>query len=237
MKVAAVIPARYASSRFPGKALVEICGKPMLQHVYEQTAACKGIDLVLIATDDERILSAARAFGARAVMTSPACTSGTDRVAEAAKAIQAEAFINIQGDQVRLDRDALFSMADELKRGCPMITLATPARPEDGEDPHCVKIVVDARGYALYFSRTPIPYAQSKGHYAMLKHVGIYGFSRETLFAFASMPPSPLELTESLEQLRALENGIPIKVIISHATFFDINTPQDREKFLRQWPQ
>lgn len=236
MQIVAVIPARYASSRFPGKPLTDIGGKPMLQLVYEQAALCPGVDKVIIATDDERIRAAAAAFGAQAVMTSAACNSGTDRVAEAVRETPADAVINIQGDQVILDTAALGAMIEALRQGCPMVTLAAPAQAEDAADPNCVKIVMDRRGYALYFSRAPIPYARATGHAPLLKHVGIYGFNRETLFEFTSLPQSPLELSESLEQLRALENGIPIKVVISQGNFFEINTPEDRERLLKQWP-
>lgn len=237
MQVVAVIPARYASSRFPGKPLSDIGGKPMLQVVYEQACACPGIDRVVIATDDERIRDAAAGFGASAVMTSTACRSGTDRVAEAVRDLPAEAVINIQGDQVVLDTTVLAAMIEALRQGCPMVTVAAPALPEDAADPNSVKVVTDRRGYALYFSRAAIPYPRSEGHFNLLKHVGLYGFNRETLFAFTSMPQSPLELTESLEQLRALENGIPIKVVLSAGTFYEINTPEDRERLLKQCPR
>jgi len=236
MRTVAVIPARYASTRYPGKPLVDIRGKTMLQMVYEEAAACEGIDEVIIATDDERILAAAKAFGARAVMTSEACRSGTDRVAEAVREVDADAVINIQGDQVIMDRQAIGAMIAALESGCPMVTVAAPASPEDARDPNTVKVVMAVSGDALYFSRCPIPFARSSGHYGMLKHVGLYGFSRETLLKFTRLAQTPLEMTESLEQLRALENGIPIRVVLSEGNFFEINTPEDRERLIRQWP-
>ena len=197
--------------------------------------ACPEIDSVLVATDDMRIRNAVEAFGGQVAMTSPECTSGTDRVAQAASGLDAELIVNIQGDQVILDLDAVSRLVIELKAGAGMATIATDALPEDRDDPNCVKVVLDLKGYALYFSRASIPYACNQGQAEMFKHVGVYGFNRETLQRFTTIPPSPLERTESLEQLRALENGIPIKVIIARGKFFEINTPEDREKFLKLW--
>jgi len=196
---------------------------------------CSEIDSVLVATDDTRIRNAVEAFGGQVAMTSPECTSGTDRVAQAASGLDAELIVNIQGDQVILDLDAVSRLVIELKAGAGMATIATDALPEDRDDPNCVKVVLDLKGYALYFSRASIPFACNQGQAEMFKHVGVYGFNRETLQRFTTIPPSPLERTESLEQLRALENGIPIKVIIARGKFFEINTPEDREKFLKLW--
>jgi 3-deoxy-manno-octulosonate cytidylyltransferase (CMP-KDO synthetase) len=207
----------------------------MIRRIYEQVLACSEIDSVLVATDDTRIRNAVEAFGGQVAMTSPECTSGTDRVAQAALGLDAELIVNIQGDQVILDLDAVSRLVIELKAGAGMATIATDALPEDRDDPNCVKVVSDLKGYALYFSRAPIPFACNQGHTEMFKHVGVYGFNRETLQRFTTIPPSPLERTESLEQLRALENGIPIKVIIARGMFFEINTPEDREKFLKLW--
>lgn len=235
MNVVAVIPARYASSRFPGKPLVDIAGKPMIIRIYEQVGMCPEIDEIFIATDDTRIFEAARSFGAQAVMTGAGCRSGTDRVAQAVEGLCAEAVINVQGDQVVLDRSALSMVARELKEGCAMATVAVPAQPGEYEDPNCVKVVCDRRGYALYFSRAGIPYRRSGAGEEVLKHIGIYGFSRETLKRFTALGPTPLETAESLEQLRALENGIPIKVIIASGEYLEINTPEDRERVLKAW--
>lgn len=235
MKAVAVIPARYASTRFPGKPLTDLAGKPMIQRIYEQVAACGEIEQVLVATDDERIRDAVEAFHGRVVMTSPECASGTDRVAQAVMGMDTGIVVNVQGDQVVLDLDALSELVRDLKTGDGMATIAVPALPEDKDDPNSVKVVRDARGYALYFSRSPIPFARNPGHAGMLKHIGIYGFDIGTLQRFTGLPPSPLELTESLEQLRALENGIPIKVIVARGEFFEINTPEDREKVLTLW--
>jgi 3-deoxy-manno-octulosonate cytidylyltransferase (CMP-KDO synthetase) len=235
MKVVAIIPARYESSRFPGKPLVDIAGKPMIQRIYEQVRLCADIDDVLIATDDERIREAAASFGAQAVMTSPECRSGTDRVAQAAAGTDAHAVINVQGDQVILDRVALSEVARELRAGFAMVTVATPACAEEHDDPNCVKVVCDLKGFALYFSRANIPFRRGGLSIETLKHIGIYGFSREALERYTSLEPTPLEAAESLEQLRALENGIPIKVIIASGEYLEINTPQDRDRVLRAW--
>ena len=235
MRIIAVIPARHASSRFPGKLLSDIYGKSILQLVYEQAVVYPDIDQVIIATDDERIMDTANAFGAVAVKTSSTCRSGTDRVAEAVVGIDADVIINIQGDQVIIDERAIKLMIDALRSGCTMVTIATPFTHEDARDANTVKVAVNVQGYALYFSRSLIPFPHSKGHTTLLRHVGLYGFRRETLFQFNSLPQTPLELTESLEQLRALENGIPVKVVISDGKFFEINTPEDRERLLQQW--
>jgi 3-deoxy-manno-octulosonate cytidylyltransferase (CMP-KDO synthetase) len=235
MSVVAVIPARYASSRFPGKPLVGIAGKPMIQRIYEQIITCYDIDRVLIATDDERISEAVKAFGGNVVMTSPDCPSGTDRVAQAVSSLDADYIVNVQGDQVVLDLDALSRLINALKEGSSMATIATEILPHEIDDPNTVKVVCALNGNALYFSRSPIPYMRIPGHACMLKHIGIYGFSRQTLLRFTSLKPCPVEQTESLEQLRALENGIPIKVIRSNGQFHEINTPTDLERLLEQW--
>lgn len=235
MKAVAVIPARFASTRFPGKPLADLAGKTMIQRIYEQVAACGDIEQVLVATDDGRIRDAVTAFGGDVVMTSPECASGTDRVAQAVACLDAGIVVNVQGDQVVLDLEALSRLVRDLKNGDGMATIAVPALPEDRDDPNSVKVVCDARGYALYFSRSPIPFPRNAGHSVMLKHIGIYGFDIGTLKRFTSLAPSPLELTESLEQLRALENGISIRVIVAGGKFFEINTPEDRERFLSSW--
>ncbi|MCD6571616.1 MAG: 3-deoxy-manno-octulosonate cytidylyltransferase [Deltaproteobacteria bacterium] len=241
MPVVAVIPARYNSKRFPGKPLIDIAGKPMIRRVYEQALLCKGVDHVVVATDDTRILDAVNAFGGNAVMTNPECNSGTDRVAQAVKSIrpgrkgQAGIVINIQGDQLIFDPDALTDMIHVLSNGCPMATIATKASLKDMENCDVVKVVCNEKGDALYFSRAPIPYLRNPGVYSPLKHIGIYGFDKNTLKRITTLAPSPLEKCESLEQLRALENGIPIKIIVSSGEFFEINTPGDRDAFLSRW--
>jgi 3-deoxy-manno-octulosonate cytidylyltransferase (CMP-KDO synthetase) len=235
MSVLAVIPARYASTRFPGKPLVDVAGKPMIRRIYDQVADCPVIDRVLVATDDERIRQTVEAFGGKVAMTSPECPSGTDRVAQAISGIEAEYIVNVQGDQVVLDVKALAGLVGELKAGAPMATIAAKALPEDREDPNCVKVVCGLDGNALYFSRSGIPFMRNAGHVEMLKHIGIYGFHRATLLRFTALAPSPLERAESLEQLRALENGISIRVIIAQGAFHEINTPGDLEGLIRLW--
>lgn len=235
MKVVAVIPARYESSRFPGKPLTDLKGKTMIRRIFEQVSACPDIDEVLVATDDGRIFEEVRSFAAEVVMTSPECRSGTDRVAQAVRGLSADAVINVQGDQVVLDTIALSEVSRELRQGCPMVTVAAAAKPDDYRDPNCVKVVCDLRGYALYFSRASIPYERSGVGIEPWKHIGIYGFGRKTLERFTSLAPTPLEIAESLEQLRAMENGIPIKVIFASGEFLEINTPQDKERILRTW--
>ncbi|MCU0576283.1 MAG: 3-deoxy-manno-octulosonate cytidylyltransferase [Desulfobacterota bacterium] len=235
MGVVAVIPARYGSSRFPGKPLVDVAGKPMIRRIYEQVKTCPDVDRVLVATDDERIADAVTSFGGRAVMTSPDCPSGTDRVAQAVAGMEADHIVNVQGDQVVLDLDALSRLIRALKAGAAMATVATLLQAAERDDPNCVKVVCALNGDALYFSRSAIPFERHPDHNGMLKHIGIYGFARQTLLRFNALPPSPLELTESLEQLRALENGIPIKVIIAAGEFHEINTPSDLERLLKRW--
>lgn len=235
MKVVAVIPARYASSRFPGKPLTDLKGKTMIRRIFEQVRQCREIDEVIIATDDGRIRDEARTFGAPVVMTSHDCRSGTDRVAQAVQGLSAGGVINVQGDQAVLDPAALSDIAGKLRQGYPMVTVAAKAHPDEYDDPNCVKVVCDLKGYALYFSRAPIPHQRSDAAAGPWKHIGIYGFGRSTLERFTSLAPTPLELAESLEQLRALESGIPIKVIFASGEFLEINTPQDRERVLGTW--
>ncbi len=235
MKVVAVIPARYESSRFPGKPLTDVKGKTMIRRIFEQVSACPDIDEALVATDDGRIFAEVRSFTAEVVMTSPDCRSGTDRVAQAVRGLSADAVINVQGDQVVLDAVALSEVSRELRQGCPMVTVAARAQPDEYRDPNCVKVVCDLRGYALYFSRAAIPYERPGTGIDPWKHIGIYGFGRETLERFTSLAPTPLEIAESLEQLRAVENGIPIKVIFASGEFLEINTPEDKERILRTW--
>ena len=227
----AVIPARWASTRFPGKPLAELAGDPMIAHVVRRASEATTIDHVIVATDDQRIAEAAIAAGAEAVMTGE-CPSGTDRVAAAvANRDEWEIVVNIQGDEPLLSGeniDVLVSglVADEEVR---MSTLCRPLDAERAEDPNSVKVVRDARGRALYFSRSPIPYPRHREMAWKLwrLHLGIYGFRREALDAFVALPPSELEQAEALEQLRALENGIPILVLDAPHPAFGVDTPED----------
>ena len=225
MSTLVVIPARYASTRLPGKPLHLLNGKPMVQWVWEAAAKVEGVE-VLVATEDERIVRAVEGFGGRAVMTSPDCPSGTDRVAQAAKGSSAEHIINLQGDEPTCVPENVARVAQALKRGEGMATLDCALDPALAEDPNTVKVVKDLRGYALYFSRSPIPYPRTPFS-AYRKHLGIYGFRRDVLFKFVALQPTALEKAESLEQLRALENGIPICVEEAAADSVSVDTAQD----------
>ncbi len=237
--VLAVIPARFAAQRFPGKPLAMLWGRPMLQHVWERARAAKGIDELVIATDDDRIASAARAWGATVEMTSPACTSGTDRVAEVAKRRpKAEIVLNLQGDEPELETEAVSRLIEAMQRD-PKIRMGTIAHHEPdarvlaSED--VVKVVVDAEGFALYFSRADLAGA-SKGGPA-LRHAGVYAFRRDLLLEFAAWPPSPLEKAERLEQLRALERGVRIKVVLGSRPFAGVDTPEQMAALAKRGPR
>lgn len=226
--VLGVIPARYGATRFPGKPLAPLWGKPMLQHVWERARAAVGIDELVVATDDDRIADVARRWGAAVEMTSADHASGTDRVAEVARRRpRAEIVLNLQGDEPELDGDAVGRLVAAMKAD-PAIPLATLAHEEQEPGrlaaPDVVKVVVDARGFALYFSRADIALGSHGG--PALRHVGVYGFRRQVLLDFASWPPGTLERAERLEQLRALERGVKIKVITGTRAFAGVDTPE-----------
>jgi 3-deoxy-manno-octulosonate cytidylyltransferase (CMP-KDO synthetase) len=232
-----VIPARYASSRLPGKPLIDMGGKLLLQRVYEGASRSRLAHNVLIATDDERINKAALSFGAEVIMTDPALPSGTDRVFAAIQGNEADLVINLQGDEPFIEApiiDQLFSAMEEEDIG--MATLCCPMKDEsEYGDPNTVKVVLNNRGFALYFSRSPIPYLRTPNSELQTsncayKHIGIYGFTKSFLHQFVTMPRSPLEETESLEQLRVLENGLSIKVLVTSYAGFGIDTPEDLER-------
>ena len=221
-----VIPVRFGASRFPGKPLALILGRPMVQWVYEGARASKRLSRVIIATDDERIAAAARGFGAEAIMTSPECASGTDRAAEVAASSSSDFVINIQGDEPLVRGAMLDGLVLGLEEsGAPMATLI--ARVESLEllnDPHIVKVVADGEGYALYFSRSPLPHGCSDYFY---QHVGIYGYRRDFLLGYKDLPASRLEQAEKLEQLRALESGRRIRLIEIPCPTLSVDTPAD----------
>ncbi len=223
------IPARYASERLPGKPLRSIAGKPMIEHVYRRAEAAPGLDAVVVLTDDERIARAVEGFGGAVEMTPEHCASGTDRIAWAARKWQAEGVVNVQGDEPLIDPDVVGRVARHLRDhpDDPMVTLATPASDEERSNPHAVKVVVDRRGYALYFSRSEIPFRRRGGGSGTLKHLGLYGYRREILLRLAQLEPTPLEITEALEQLRALEHGIRIRVLVTDRTSPGVDTPED----------
>jgi 3-deoxy-manno-octulosonate cytidylyltransferase (CMP-KDO synthetase) len=239
MAVVAIIPVRYGSIRFPGKPLAPIGGKPMIQHVYENTARASGLDRVIVATDDERIFAAAKNFGAEAMMTSSKHESGTDRLAEVAKKIRADWVVNVQGDLPFIRSETIRRTLKPLKqdRKIPMGTARTPIYDRDEwMNPNVVKVVTDRQGFALYFSRAPIPYARDDADEAQpnnllgYRHVGIYVYRREFLLKFARMRQTELERTEKLEQLRALANGYRISVADVDEPSVEVDTPADLEK-------
>jgi 3-deoxy-manno-octulosonate cytidylyltransferase (CMP-KDO synthetase) len=234
-KVLAVIPARLASSRLPGKVLLDRTGKPLIQHVWEGARACPLIDRLIVATDAEPVVRAVEAFGGEAVMTSPDCASGTDRVAEAARHVpDAEIVLNIQGDEPEMTTAPLNALVNGMLADpqADMGTIAVPW-PEDvpESDPGCVKVVTDLRGRALYFSRSPVPYFRDGGG-ERLKHVGLYAYRAEFLQTLAALAPTPLEQAEALEQLRALEHGYSIAVFRCEYQGHEVNTPEDYEAFV-----
>jgi 3-deoxy-manno-octulosonate cytidylyltransferase (CMP-KDO synthetase) len=224
-KAAGVIPARFASTRFPGKPLAPILGKPMIQWVYEAARKAESLDRVIVATDDAGIFERARLFGAEAIMTSPEHVSGTDRVAEVAARLDIAYVVNIQGDEPLLEAGMIDALVDALEKGdAPAASLMTRAGREDVLDRNVVKVVVDARGFALYFSRFPIPFGATGDFF---RHVGIYGYRRDFLLELSRMPPSTLEKSERLEQLRVLENGFKIRMVECNGATLSVDAPED----------
>lgn len=222
------IPARYASSRLPGKPLLEIAGRPMIEHVYRRAQQATSLERVVVLTDDRRIADAVEGFGGQWQMTPEDCRSGTDRIASAAQAWRAKGVVNIQGDEPLIDPKAINAIARHLlDHDDDMVTLAAPAEEDDVADPNVVNVVTDLQGYALYFSRCGIPYRRQGGGATPRKHVGIYGYRLATVRQLAALAPSPLEISESLEQLRALENGIRIRVLQAAAAFPGVDTAED----------
>ncbi|MFW6162802.1 MAG: 3-deoxy-manno-octulosonate cytidylyltransferase [Planctomycetota bacterium] len=243
-RAAVVIPARYASTRLPGKALLRETGKYLVQHTYERASLASRIDEVVVATDDQRVGEAVQSFGGRALMTSPEHRSGTDRVAEAARSLDADILVNVQGDEPEIEPDAIDMVADLLDRhpDADLSTLASPvADPERVRDPHLVKVVLDSAGYALYFSRAPIPASTAYpdfpegDQHVYLGHLGIYAFRRAFLERFASLDRTPLEKHEGLEQLRALEHGYRIVVGICSYQAQGVDTAGDYAAFVARW--
>ena len=234
-KIIGIVPARWGSSRFPGKPLHMICGKPLIQHVWERCQETKRLDSTIIATDDDRIAEAATGFGAEICMTASDHPSGTDRIAEvAASRPDATHVINIQGDEPLISPDLIDQLASRLAQNSKilMITAANQLKElKDREDSNIVKVVLSRTGEALYFSRSPIPFLQlpeGENHppTPYFRHKGIYGFTREFLLQFVRWEPSPLELAERLEQLRALENGASIHVVITDDQSIGVDTPE-----------
>jgi len=246
LAIVAIIPARFGSTRLPGKPLSDIHGKTLIERVHERACLARTVDRVLVATDDERIAAAVRAFGGEAVLTSTRHASGTDRLAEAVGSTPAEIVVNVQGDEPLLDPAGIDAAVQALVSGgaVEISTLSLPlVSVEEMLSPSVVKVVTDAAGDALYFSRAPIPHVRLEGTDAQAaaaaavdrgvarKHVGLYAYRREALLRFASLPPSPLEEAEGLEQLRALAHGLRIRVVpIEGEGGVAVDTPEDLER-------
>ena len=254
MTTIAVIPARYASTRFPGKPLANKTGKYLIQHVYERVSECRRVDRVIVATDDERIVEAVKSFGGEACMTRADHATGTDRVGEVISALNLaddDLVLNVQGDEPEMDIDALNRLLDRMEAdtgSCRIGTLAAPFAddgPREGPgsplDPNCVKVVVDTDGRALYFSRSAIPYPRTTGGCVdrpsrWLLHLGVYAFRADMLRTITGpeFKPMPLEQAESLEQLRWLEHGLPVGVMVVESSFVGIDTAEDYAAFVKR---
>lgn len=231
LKAVGVIPARLGSTRLPNKVLLPIAGKPMIQHVWEQAKKIRGLDSVLIACDDQKILDAVAKFGGKAILTRVDHPNGTSRIEEAVESTDAEIVVNIQGDQPLLDSSAIENLADFLKKN-PVVPMATLAiRSTDSaeyQNSNVVKVVKDASGKALYFSRSPLPFLRdSDATPEFWKHIGVYGYRKDFLKKFVSWPAGRLEEIEKLEQLRVLERGYPIQVIETKQDFISVDTAED----------
>jgi len=234
-KILGVIPARFGSTRFPGKVLALLSSKTVLQHVYERACQSRYLSSVVIATDDQRVYAAARGFGALVRMTRADHVSGTDRVAEVASADEASVVVNIQGDEPLIDPAAIDAAILPVVHDSGVVMATLKKRIEDPReitDPNVVKVVANQAGDAIYFSRCAIPYAREHGG-AWFKHIGLYVYKRDFLLAYSSLPVGPLERAERLEQLRALENGYSIRVIETDYDSLGVDTPEDLERVSR----
>jgi len=242
-KIVVVIPARYGSTRLPGKPLISLAGKPMIQRVYERARTAERADRVIVATDDERILKAVETFGGEARMTRPDHRTGTERVAEVAAHVEGDVFVNVQGDEPLLDPLAIDTAVNALleEPAASIATVATPIKkPADIMDPNVVKTVLDFDGNALYFSRAPIPWVRDTAGKVLarhLKHLGLYVFQRDALLEYPTLPQGDLERVEQLEQLRWLENGWKIRVAEVEHDAVSVDVPEDVtrvEKLIRE---
>jgi 3-deoxy-manno-octulosonate cytidylyltransferase (CMP-KDO synthetase) len=247
-KIIAVIPARYGSTRFPGKALASINGKPMIQWVYERTKRSALIDHVVVATDDDRILSMVKSFGGDAVMTSPAHPTGTDRIAEVVRNMECDLVVNVQGDEPLIQHEMIDQAITPLVNdsSIPMGTLCRRIESrEEAVDPNVVKVVLDNNGFALYFSRAPIPWDRERWSgrtvlnelplsAVMYKHIGLYVYRRNFLLDYSHMPQTVLEDIEKLEQLRALEHGYRVRTVVTEYESFGVDIPDDLSKILHR---
>lgn len=228
-----VIPARYGSSRFPGKALAELAGRPMIEHVYRRASASRSASEVIVATDDERIARVVAAFGGHARLTRSDHASGTDRLAEVAEDLSCDLVINVQGDEPLIDPAMIDEAVAPFAADATLMMSTLCRRIDDSADlhnPNVVKVVTDRDGFALYFSRAPIPFRRAGEPATAFKHIGLYVYRREFLLAFARLEPTPLERAESLEQLRALEHGFRIKTVETSHDSIGVDTPEDLER-------
>ena len=233
MDILCVIPARYSSTRLPGKPLAMIAGKPMIQHVYERASRAQRPKKVLVATDHPLVYEAVEGFGGRAIMTSPHHPTGTDRLAEVAEKFpEVDLIINVQGDEPLIPPEIIDDLAQafDQNQDLQMATLMTEMDESEYSTPSAVKVVTDLEGYALYFSRSLLPFPRSDAGIPVYKHIGIYAYRRDFLLKFAKLSPTPLEATESLEQLRALEHGYKIKVLKTDFKSIGVDTMEDLEK-------
>jgi 3-deoxy-manno-octulosonate cytidylyltransferase (CMP-KDO synthetase) len=229
-EVVAIIPARFASKRLPGKALADICGKPLIRRVYERVALARGVSRVVVATDDDRIAQAVVSFGGEVMMTSANHASGTSRVAEAARATGGDIIVNVQGDEPLIDPAVIEAVVGGIKADSGIVCSTAAFSAPDEEtyrDPNAVKVVIDNRKRALYFSRSPIPCDRDGAFAGAYIHVGIYCFRREFLERYGSLQPAILEERERLEQLRILENGEKIGVVLTASPSIGVDTPED----------
>lgn len=233
MKIVAVIPARYGSMRLPGKPLLDICGKPVIQHVWDVVSRVRGLNEIVVATDDERIANTVRSFGGNVCMTSPDCQSGSDRVREVVSSFTADVYVNVQGDEPLLEPSAIEKLLAVFieDESVQVATLCSRISEEQARSPHQVKVVRDHAGNALYFSRAAIPFGRDAvGPSIFLGHIGIYAYKANVLHSFTSLPASPLEQMEKLEQLRFLQAGIPLRVLEVPPMGAGVDTPEDLER-------
>ena len=237
LDVVAVIPARFASTRFPGKPLADLGGRPMIEHVYRRAAASPLVTRVIVATDDLRIATVVHGFGGEVRLTRPDHETGTDRLAEVAATLDCDVVVNVQGDEPLLDPRAIGQVVEPFAD--PSVSMTTLYHrihdPSELADPNIVKLVVDRAGFALYFSRAPIPHARDPrgGWPPLFRHIGLYAYRRTALLVLAALEPTPLERAEKLEQLRALEHGIRIKAVETAYDSIGVDTPEDLEQVRR----
>jgi len=233
MNAVAIIPARYASTRFPGKPLAPILGIPMIEHVYRNVSKSKAIREVWVATDDPRIEEAVLGFGGKCIMTSKEHQTGSDRLAEAVKKLDADLVINVQGDEPLIRGEVLDSLVDLFLQDDTLQMATLKSKIQDEEEfrnPNVVKVITNKFNEAIYFSRSPIPYNRDGRQVDYFKHIGVYAYTKKFLLEYVTLPQTELELAESLEQLRALENGAKIKVIETDMKLIGVDTPQDIQK-------